>query len=106
VPVEPPTALAPAPREERPTTYVVKKGDSLWKIAKVQGTTIAALKAANNLTSDSLKVGQKLTIPAKVAPATTVSAPVTTPAGATTAPATTTPAVSGPAVIAPGISVR
>ena len=43
--------------------YVVQKGDTLTSIAKNNGVTVADLKKANNLTSDSLKVGQKLVIP-------------------------------------------
>ncbi len=48
-------------------TYSVVAGDSLWKIANKNGTTVAALKQANSLSSDSLKVGQKLTLPGKSA---------------------------------------
>lgn len=44
-------------------TYVVKKGDTLAKIAKSQGTTVTALKKANNLSSDVVRIGQKLKIP-------------------------------------------
>jgi LysM repeat protein len=54
-------------------SYTVKSGDSLWKIARQQSVTVAALKQANSLTGDSLKVGQKLHIPvasAKTAPST------------------------------------
>ncbi len=43
--------------------YTVKSGDSLGKIAVEQKTTIKALKAANNLKSDTIVVGQKLKLP-------------------------------------------
>lgn len=42
--------------------YVVKSGDSLSKIASEKGTTVAKLKGWNNLSSDFLQVGQKLSI--------------------------------------------
>jgi peptidoglycan endopeptidase LytE len=48
--------------------YTVKSGDSLTKIATDQGTTIKALRAANNLKTDAIKVGQKLKIPAGSTP--------------------------------------
>lgn len=44
-------------------TYTVIKGDSLYKIAIRYDTTVDAIKNANNLTSNSLSIGQKLTIP-------------------------------------------
>ena len=43
--------------------YTVKKGDSLWKIANKYNTTVEKLKSANNLKTNTLSVGQKLTIP-------------------------------------------
>ena len=43
--------------------YVVKSGDSLIRIAKVHGTTVKALKAANGLENDRIVVGAKLKIP-------------------------------------------
>ncbi len=43
--------------------YVVKKGDSLWKIANSYGISVNDLKRANNLKSDLLSIGQKLIIP-------------------------------------------
>lgn len=48
--------------------YSVKSGDSLTKIAVDHHTTVKALRAANDLKSDSIKVGQKLKIPAKGSP--------------------------------------
>lgn len=43
--------------------YSVKSGDSLSKIASRNGTTVKALREANNLKSDMIRVGQKLNIP-------------------------------------------
>lgn len=86
-----PTApLAPAPAAPAPAptvTYAVVKGDSLWKIAKAQGTTTEELMRANNLTKTStLRIGQKLTLPAKAetgsALAAAAAAPATEPSGA------------------------
>ena len=42
------------------TTYNVKKGDSLWSIAKQHNVTVDHIKKLNNLKSNDLKVGQKL----------------------------------------------
>ena len=53
-----------------PVTHVVVRGDSLWKIAKQYGATVEQIKAWNQLQSDWLKLGQKLTI----RPATSASA--------------------------------
>ncbi len=46
------------------TTYVVKSGDTLGGIAYRHGVKVAAIRSANNMTSDKLSVNQKLTIPA------------------------------------------
>lgn len=45
------------------SVYVVKAGDNLLRIATKQGTTVGALKSANNLKTDRILVGQKLVIP-------------------------------------------
>ena len=44
-------------------TYVVKKGDTLYSIAKAFGTTVAKIKDANALTTDSIYQFQSLIIP-------------------------------------------
>lgn len=43
--------------------YTVKKGDSLYSIAKVYNTTVDEIKKINNLTSNILSIGQVLRIP-------------------------------------------
>ena len=44
-------------------TYIVKKGDTLYSIAKKYGLSVDELKKYNNLNSSSLSIGQKLKIP-------------------------------------------
>lgn len=46
--------------------YVVKKGDSLWNIAKKYYTTVSDLMVINNLEDDRIKEGDKLIILKKV----------------------------------------
>lgn len=46
-------------------SYVVSPGDSLYMIAKKHNTTVAAIKALNTLTSDTIYVGQTLQIPSR-----------------------------------------
>lgn len=43
--------------------YKVKSGDTLYSIAKKFGTTVDKLKKANNITSNTLKIGTSLIIP-------------------------------------------
>src|SRR6266436_8288368 len=62
--------------------YTVKSGDVLTRIASTHGTTVRALRSANNLKTDNIKVGQKLKIPVKAVAA--VATP-TAPAGPETA---------------------
>lgn len=45
--------------------YTVKKGDTLWNIANANNISVNELKQANNLTSNSLSIGQLLKIPSK-----------------------------------------
>lgn len=72
-----------------PTVYTVKSGDTLSRIATQFKVSVRVIRAANNLKTDSIKVGQKLKIPVK--------APAPTPAPAipsATEPAPTTPSTA------------
>ncbi len=44
--------------------YTVRSGDTLWLLANRYGTTVNAIKNLNGLTSDALRIGQVLKIPA------------------------------------------
>ena len=56
------TLLIPNQSSNEPTTYIVQKGDSLWKIATKYNTTVSELKRLNNLQNNILQIGQKLII--------------------------------------------
>ena len=45
------------------TTYTVKRGDSLYSIAREYNTTINEIKKLNNLTNNLLSIGQIIKIP-------------------------------------------
>jgi LysM repeat protein len=65
------------------TTYVVKNGDYLGKIANQFSTTVSALKSLNGLNSDKIYVGQTLKVSGKASAAPTpppAQTPVTPPA--------------------------
>ena len=44
-------------------TYIVKSGDNLYAIARQYGVSVSELKAYNDLTSNTLSIGQTLRIP-------------------------------------------
>ncbi len=54
------------------SAYTVKPGDTLYSLARSQGTSVVELMRLNHLTSTALEVGQTLQLPAEV--------PVQTPA--------------------------
>ncbi|MBR3822590.1 MAG: LysM peptidoglycan-binding domain-containing protein [Kiritimatiellae bacterium] len=91
--------------------YVVKSGDSLGKIAYSNGITIKCLKEMNGLKKNTIRVGQKLKIPAEKpvaaaksapSPAKSASAPVADQKPASDAPvAESKPTESAPEVTAP-----
>lgn len=49
--------------EDTNISYVVKRGDSLYSIARQYGVNVNDLKKINNLTSDLLSIGQIINIP-------------------------------------------
>lgn len=51
--------------KENNNTYIVKSGDTLYTIANRYGISINELKEYNNLTSNNLSIGQRLSIPPK-----------------------------------------
>ncbi|WP_066288579.1 C40 family peptidase [Bacillus sp. FJAT-29937] len=52
--------LAPHTHEE--VTYIVKNGDTLWKIATANNLSVSQLMSMNNLSSNVIYAGQKLTV--------------------------------------------
>ena len=46
--------------------YTIKKGDSLYEIAKKYNTSVDAIKRYNNLTTNNLSIGQKIRIPCNI----------------------------------------
>ncbi|SDZ23363.1 Spore germination protein YaaH [Evansella caseinilytica] len=89
-------APAPAPTEPEPVTddtfhYTVVAGDSLSVIAKRFGTSVDAIRSLNQLTSDLIRVGQVLLIPAAKQPDDKQAAPAPQPDEAAPAPAPTEP---------------
>ncbi len=62
------TRVATSRTRESSSEYMVRKGDSLWKIAKRFNTTTEAIQAMNNLNTTRLRIGQVLSIPTKGVP--------------------------------------
>lgn len=103
--------VSPVPATPSPTpasiTYTVRPGDTLSVIAARFGTTVEALREANRLTGDLLRVGDELRIPitsenAFLLTATPTRAPTTppTPRPSPTAGAAV-PAYAPPQLVAP-----
>jgi N-acetylmuramoyl-L-alanine amidase len=59
----PPPGSYFALNHEQPTQHVVSKGETLAEIAQRHGVSMAALKSANRLHDESLRVGDVLKLP-------------------------------------------
>lgn len=67
---------APATNTQSPTgtpspgtttaNYVVRRGDTLWRIARAFGITVNAIKTANHLNNNLIYIGQVLVIPDRI----------------------------------------
>jgi len=55
--------LASGTNEETDLEYMVRRGDSLWSIARRHGTDVSRLRAANDLRGSQIYEGQLLTVP-------------------------------------------
>ena len=92
------------------TTYTVKSGDVLGKIAERHGCTVAQLKAWNGLTSNNIRVGQKLIVSA-AASSSASSSQTSAPAAAQSGEYTTYTVRSGDSFYSiaknyPGVSAQ
>ena len=61
-PNSPASSTAISTNSQNKIVYVVKSGDVLGSIAQRHGTTVTNLKAWNNLSNNTIKVGQKLNV--------------------------------------------
>ncbi|MFL2137494.1 LysM peptidoglycan-binding domain-containing protein [Desemzia sp. FAM 23991] len=83
----PSTPVMPTPSENENTNpetgttsqYTIQSGDTLTSIAKKYNTSVASLKSMNNLKSDTIYVGQKLTVNGSAQGGSTPSTGTTTP---------------------------
>jgi LysM repeat protein len=57
-----PTTTA-AKKSSSSKTHTVSKGDTLYGLARKYGTTVAKIKSANGMSSDLIRLGQKVKIP-------------------------------------------
>ena len=66
-----PLAICGDDENTNTTTYTVQAGDTLYGIAKRFNTTVDKIKELNNLTNNTIRVGQKLLIPSPSSSETT-----------------------------------
>lgn len=59
-----PPRAGPPPVQERERLYVVKRGDSLWLIARLHGVSLERLRSYNGLAADAvIRLGDEIRIP-------------------------------------------
>jgi membrane-bound lytic murein transglycosylase D len=68
-----PAATAAKSSSASRTQHVVRRGDSLWIIARRYGTTVKQIQATNHLPSTRLHIGQVLQIPGRQSAAATTT---------------------------------
>ncbi len=81
----------PSAEESNKVVYTVKAGDTLGAIAKSYNVTVDEIMTANNLDSDVIRIGQKLTIPVPPPPPTDTPTATSTPTATPTPTMTPTP---------------
>jgi LysM repeat protein len=60
------TPAAPPAAPSRPANvHTVVKGDTLWGLSRQYNVSVDAIKAANNMTRDTVVLGTRLQIPAR-----------------------------------------
>jgi hypothetical protein len=63
VAASPAPVSGPSADESESVAYKVRRGDTLWSIARRQGTTVETLKEMNDLDNAAIKAGQVLSLP-------------------------------------------
>lgn len=56
-------SIVPLPSTTKAASHKVRRGETLWAIARKHGVTVTALQEANHLSSSKIKPGQTLSIP-------------------------------------------
>jgi len=67
---------APTASPTKTFEYIVRKGDTLYGIAKAHGVTVDAIVKSSGMSTMTIKQGQKLRIPGNPEPKSVIAAPV------------------------------
>ncbi len=59
------TARKITPKTKPPVIHTVKKGDTLYGLARKYGATVSAIQKANGIKGSNIGIGKRLTIPRK-----------------------------------------